>query len=142
MNRECGSCTKCCEGNLDGVARGIFFHKGKPCHFVEIGKGCSIYEDRPKPCISYKCSWLTDDRIPVWMKPSEVNSIIDERFIEGIPYLSLKEAGETLQPRVLSWFILFGLKNKINIWWMLEGGENWIGSPDFSAAFEKANVYR
>lgn len=134
MKRECGNCTKCCEGYLSGEALGHTFYNGKPCHFVAIGKGCSVYAKRPQnPCIVYKCSWLINEDIPLWMKPSEVNAIIDEREVNGIKYLSVNEAGSILDSRVLSWVIKYALAKQINICWKVNGGSNWIGTPEFDA---------
>ena len=62
--RSCGSCTKCCEGWLSGEALGHKFYPGKPCHFIAIGKGCSVYAKRPQePCVSYKCGWISNEAV-------------------------------------------------------------------------------
>ena len=130
--RTCGTCTKCCEGYLSGEAFGHTFYPGKPCHFIAIGKGCSIYDKRPQdPCVSYKCGWLTSEDIPEWMKPSDINAIIDMRKIEGIEYLSVIEAGETLKSEVLSWVIEFAISKGFNLLWQVNGFKHWIGSPEF-----------
>lgn len=132
MSRQCGDCTKCCEGYLTGEAKGKSFYKGKPCHFVSIGKGCTIYANRPKdPCISYKCAWLTDEELPEWFKPNQINAIIDRRFIKDIPYINVIEAGETLQSNVLSWIILYAVNNNLNLCWRVDGSEHWIGNNEF-----------
>jgi hypothetical protein len=132
MKRECGSCTKCCEGYLSGEALGYSFYPGKPCHFIAIGKGCTIYAKRPKePCVTYKCGWLTEESIPEWLKPDFSNVIIDYREKNGHKYLNLIEAGGVVSSKVLSWFISYGLNNKLNIVWQVEGGYNWIGTEEF-----------
>lgn len=138
--RECGSCTKCCEGHLTGAALGHAFYKGKPCHFIAIGKGCTVYAKRPKdPCMSYKCAWLTNEDIPEWMKPDQVNAIIDEREINGIHWIDVKEAGSVLQSKILTWFIQYALENNKNLHWTIEGGNYWIGSPEFNSIITKLN---
>lgn len=131
--RTCGTCTKCCEGWLAGEALGHSFYPGKPCHFISIGKGCSVYSKRPKdPCQTYKCAWLIDENIPEWMKPSDINLIVDYRKTSsGIPYISLREAGDILSAKVLTWFIQYALANNANLYWEIQGGVNWIGSPEF-----------
>lgn len=132
MKRECGSCTKCCEGYLQGSALDKNFYEGHPCHFVSIGKGCTVYSKRPQhPCVSFKCEWLYNLEIPEWMKPNKINAIIKFDSINDIPYLSVIEAGEILQSKVLSWLIQFALNNKINFLWQVESGFSWIGSPEF-----------
>jgi uncharacterized cysteine cluster protein YcgN (CxxCxxCC family) len=135
--RSCGTCTKCCEGYLSGEALGHTFYPGKPCHFIAIGTGCTVYDNRPKePCVSYKCLWLTNEDMPEWMKPSDINSIIDIRHIDVYQYLNLKEAGSSVQARVLSWFFKYALSKNLNAAWEVEGGLNWIGSIEFTAAMD------
>jgi hypothetical protein len=139
--RSCGSCTKCCEGYLSGKALGHTFYAGKPCHFIVIGTGCTVYEKRPKdPCVSYKCAWLTSEDIPAWMKPSDIDAIIDMRQIEGHSYLSIKEAGSPLQAQVLSWFFQYILKTGMNAVWEVNGGMSWVGNPEFVSAMESKNL--
>lgn len=139
--RSCGDCTKCCEGWLEGQALGQNFYPGRPCHFVAIGKGCSVYAKRPKePCQLYKCGWIEDENIPEWMKPSEVDAIVDYRNINGIPYINIKEAGSVLSSKVLTWVIKYALTNKANLYWEVNGGKNWIGSPEFVKAIESKNL--
>lgn len=137
MTRQCGTCTKCCEGWLNAEALGYKFYQGKPCHFVSIGNGCSIYAKRPKdPCISFKCQWLQNTDIPEWLKPDQINAIIKVGEINNIQYLSVIEAGEVLQSRVLSWLIQYVLSNQLNFVWQIEGGFNWIGSPEFQQVMQ------
>jgi len=133
LDRECGTCTKCCEGHLNGTALGKNFFRSKPCHFVSIGQGCTVYEQRPEnPCITYKCQWLVNSDIPEYMKPNLINTIIDKRKTKsGIEYLNVVEAGETLKAGVLSNLLLYALGNGLNLLWEVEGGKNWIGSEEF-----------
>jgi Fe-S-cluster containining protein len=53
--RDCGSCTRCCEGLLAGAARGVFFGRNKPCSY--LAPQCTIYSDRPVACRDYYCGW-------------------------------------------------------------------------------------
>lgn len=133
MTRSCQGCTKCCEGYLAGEAHGRTFYTGKPCHFVQIGRGCAIYKDRPAdPCKTYQCSWRESDTLPEWMKPSEIDAIVDERVTPGgHRYISVHEAGRQLDSRVLSWLIQFALTNNANLRWEIAGGKNWLGSTEF-----------
>ena len=142
MKRQCGDCTKCCEGNLSGEALGKTFFRSKPCHFVAIGQGCTVYAQRPKdPCVTYKCEWLTNPDIPEWMKPNLINTIIDKRKTKsGIEYMNVIEAGGKLEARVLSNLILYVLSNRINIAWEVEGGKNWVGSEEFLQDMNEANI--
>lgn len=140
LKRECGTCTKCCEGYLTGEALGKTFYPGKPCHFVVIGKGCSIYAKRPKePCVSYKCQWLINEDIPLWMKPSDIDAIIDVRKLNGVPFLNVKETGAPMQAKVLSWVFQYILEKGLNAIWEVNGGLNWAGSPEFVKLVEERN---
>lgn len=67
------------------------------------------------------------------MKPSEINAILDyQEMPDGTPYLRVKEAGEVLSSKVLTWVITYCLGKNINLYWEIEGGSNWIGSPEFA----------
>lgn len=137
-SRSCNECTKCCEGFLSGKALGYDFFVGKPCHFVDINKGCSVYKQRPiSPCKSYKCFWLSNTDMPQWMKPSFVNAIVDMRNVDGIEYMAINEAGSRLDSRVLSWAIEYCLSKQINLYWIVESYIHWIGTPDFNDAIIK-----
>lgn len=138
--RSCGDCTKCCEGWLAGNALGHSFYKGKPCHFISIGKGCSVYEDRPKdPCQSYKCGWLESEEIPEWMKPNEINAIIDIRNEDGIEYICVTETGQKLDSKVLSWLFLYAVSKGKNIYYEIDGGHNYYGNLDFVELMKSKN---
>jgi len=78
-----------------------------------------------------------DNAIPEWMKPSNIKAIIDYRELENMPFILIREAGERLDSRVLSWFIIHALKNSLNLEWTSDGGTYWIGSPEFLSAREK-----
>lgn len=135
FERNCGTCTKCCEGWLSGEALGHNFDLGKPCHFVSVGNGCSVYAKRPKdPCVTFKCEWLNNYDLPEWFKPDQINAIVKIEHINNIHYWAVIEAGEILQSRVLSWLIQYSIRNQINLAWYIEGGINWLGSPEFHQA--------
>jgi hypothetical protein len=132
VKRECGGCTICCDGWATGEAHGHKFYPGRKCFFVGE-KGCTIYKDRPQePCINFNCKWLTDDRIPEWMKPNLVNVLIAEENKMGIKFLTVKEAGKKLDSEVLSWIVLAHLTGIYpNIRYELNGGWNFMGTPEF-----------
>lgn len=129
--RQCGPCSKCCEGWLHGSAHGIKFWKGRPCHFL-TGNACSIYPQRPvDPCQAFACEWLRNDRIPGWMRPDQINAIVVRRRINDVEFLELNESGDVMRSDVLSWMILHCLNEKINLLYYVKGGENRIGSKSF-----------
>ena len=70
-SRSCDGCTRCCEGWLQAEALGKRFFPGQPCHWLSIGKGCTVYEDRPPVCTSFTCAWLDNHFLPEWFKPSD-----------------------------------------------------------------------
>jgi hypothetical protein len=131
--RECGTCTKCCEGWLEGEALGHTFGKGIPCPIVTIGKGCNSYALRPKePCVNYKCGWLANKEIPEWLKPSEINAIINYAVTDGIHFIRIIEAGEVLSSKVLTSLLLYALSKQANLAWSVNGELSWIGTPEFN----------
>lgn len=133
MTRECGTCTKCCDGWLTGSAKGYNFWPGRKCHFV-CSTGCTIYEDRPKdPCQSFTCSWLDDENIPAWLKPNESNVIMQwrTRDDENLSHLEIVEAGAPMSAEVLSWVIMYALNKNINLAFQVNGGWNKIGNQKF-----------
>lgn len=136
--RECGSCTKCCEGTLSGNVRGIDYGIGKPCFFVSIGKGCNIYEDRPySPCKTYTCAWLDYDFLPYWMKPNEIDILCNIRQTPKIKidYLEVLEAGSDMKANVLNWFIQYAKKNNLNLYYTIKGEPHFYGSEEFTDEF-------
>ena len=131
--RKCDGCTKCCEGYLWGQEGDHKFFYGQPFYFLEIGKGCTIWPDRPKdPCQDWFCEWIKNEDWPVWMKPDKSNVILTGRYTaSGIPYLEAQEAGEPMKATVLSYILLYALNNNINIKWVLGTSSRWYGSEEF-----------
>lgn len=70
------------------------------------------------------------------MKPNKINAIVDFRTIDGMKFLNLTEAGETLRSDVLSQCFLYAVANKLNFVWQVKGGINWWGSPEFITAIK------
>jgi hypothetical protein len=146
--RSCGDCTKCCEGHLradiklkDGSApvfMGIDEVGRKPCSFVNVGKGCGVYEKRPDvPCAVFKCDWLTNPDMPESFKPSRSNAIFTTRTIRGVEYTKLIEAGSKLDSEVLSWGFEYHLANGINFSWNVLDNIFWLGSEEFNGMMDE-----
>lgn len=75
----CGECTECCTGCLRADIHGHTMKPGTPCFFLnklEV-RGCSIYEDRPKLCVKYKCEWLKQANWPKNLQPKVCGIIVD-----------------------------------------------------------------
>ena len=137
MSRSCDGCAKCCEGWLSGEAYGHAFFRGRPCFF--LNKTCSIYDKRPEsPCRTYKCGWIEDETFPHWMKPDQINAIINKRFHKGIEFYSIIEAGSILDSKTLSWLIQWALNNSKNIQYHIDGGVNNLGSQEFMKAINES----
>lgn len=133
--RECGTCTKCCEGTVHGQVFGEPFYKGRPCSFCLINQGCSVYEQRPDdPCRTFKCSWLVDDSIPEWMKPNLSNAIITIKSTKSFDFPVLIPSSDGYSVDVVSWFILWGLPRYGHVvWYNKEGSRYYLGTPEFGA---------
>ena len=128
IERTCGACTKCCQGHLTGSAHGHNFQPGKPCFFVG-GEGCSIYAERPEtPCQSFKCVWLAEDFMPMWMRPDVAKVIIVRRQFDDGEWLCIHEAGQKLDSAVLSWILIWALNNKENVRYQIDGSWHWIAN--------------
>lgn len=150
MGRECGDCTKCCEGFLTATVRGFKMgelidgnvHTPKPCPFVAKDKGCKQYLLRPKdPCKTFKCEWKANEHIPEHLKPNMSKTIpVMQNTPGGIRHLALIEAGETLHSEVLSWYITYVMEHRINFVWRVDGFLRWMGHPDFLREMEAIYV--
>lgn len=56
MSRKCGTCSACCEWP---EIKAIHKPAKTVCKYLhKQGFNCTIYEERPKMCAEYKCSWL------------------------------------------------------------------------------------
>lgn len=134
MARECGSCSKCCEGWLGANIHGRQMYKGNPCFFIDKEhSNCSIYNNRPPLCQGFLCAWMMEeDLFPNWMKPNVINQIILRKvFPEYICY-ELVEAGEKVSVEVLNYLIHLAISGKINLQYELHNMPYHIGSKEFS----------
>ena len=135
--RECGTCTKCCEGWLAGDIRGHEMSPGKPCFFLEIGigkpSGCSDYENRPEyPCKTYKCFWLGDDTFPEEFKPEFTGVIVDIIKEKGFRYLRIISSPNDPDVKMLTWAFKYVYSSGIyNMIWSIENEKQCIGTVGF-----------
>lgn len=137
MTRECGDCTRCCEGWLNAEIYDMKMYQGKPCHY--LGKKCTIYDNRPEnPCKSYTCEWLTNEDFPEWLKPNISNVIVTKKETEdkSLNYYEIIETGKTIKSPVLNWFIHWALKTKSNIIYQVQGQMHKLGSAEFNSKFD------
>src|SRR5207302_526051 len=75
--RQCGTCTACCDGWLKIEVYGRKVDRGKPCPF-SAGDHCTIYPTRPQdPCREFICGWLVrNSPLPEWMRPDKSDLIL------------------------------------------------------------------
>lgn len=132
MTRQCGSCTKCCDGWLTVNVRGHVAKNGNPCKFR--GNGCcQIYVERPSVCREFECGWLRDDGtlFEEWMKPEIVNIIFVFSRVGKLEWYELVETGKEVDTFILSYIIQKAINNKINLKYMINGTQFLIGTKEF-----------
>ena len=70
MSRSCDGCNMCCYiPYIDEPT--LKKEEWTMCQNCDVGVGCKIYEDRPKPCRTFECSWIKGET-PVEWKPDKV----------------------------------------------------------------------
>lgn len=95
INRECGDCSACCDGNLVATILSNKMGDGKPCVFL-VDKKCVVYDNRPEVCRNYHCAWrqgLFDEDL----KPNISNVMISvENETPQKQFLRVIELGENV----------------------------------------------
>lgn len=132
--RECGTCTECCTGTLVADIHGYVMDKGRPCHF--LGKGCTIYSDRPNVCREFQCAWLRDDgtNIPEWMKPELSKVVIIERnWGRNLDqtYWNIVESNQKIDSVILNWVYMYVSSRNICANIEVDGKFYQMGPPEF-----------
>lgn len=113
-------------------------YPGKPCFFVEIGKGCKDYENRPEvPCKNFKCGWLSIKEMPDEFKPEKTGVIMHFVREKEVAYCSLTKAPNSPNADFLSWAISYAASKGLNIFWSIEDKNFWIGDKIFCDTMEK-----
>lgn len=78
--RSCAGCTMCCKllevVALDKPAR-------KWCPHCAVGRGCGIYETRPRECRAFYCGWMVDASIPGHWAPKQSRMVVALRVGEN-----------------------------------------------------------
>ena len=149
LGRSCEGCTKCCSGPLTATinieSRSVVHElgPGNPCVFVQIGKGCGIYDERPNdPCKTFRCQYLVDEVVPEEMKPSRSNVILTiEEVLPNVEYIIAHEAGGSLEGDNLKWVRSLYDDYAVNAAWKEDGVWHWQGDAIFTAhAIKKWNL--
>lgn len=131
LSRDCGTCTKCCEGYTSGGAYGVKFGNGVPCFFLEINVGCTIYEDRPRhPCQTFKCQWIIDKDLPEHFKPN-ISHIMATR--RGQKFVVLTNVGPNPNQEVIDWYLEDASSKGYNLAYRQNDKDLFFGDPDFVA---------
>jgi hypothetical protein len=138
--RECGTCTKCCEGFLSADIRGHKMFPGKPCFFVEQGVGCKDYENRPEvPCKNFACGWISVEDMPEEFKP-DISGVITQYVKDPeMQYWAVSKAPENPSAQLLSWIISYALGNGQNVLWYIDDKSYWIGTEEFCNKMKEMN---
>ena len=72
------------------------------------------------------------------MRPDLSKVILTRETINGIPYVSIKEAGQKIDSSILNWIFTQYAEDKFeNIRYQIDGGWNWMGSQEFVNAVSK-----
>lgn len=76
--RSCEDCSECCKGILSFEEDNIIVRDNITCYKLSNEK-CSIYEERPKTCKDFSCTFLLDTGLPEWLRPNQCGFILSER---------------------------------------------------------------
>ena len=71
--RACGECTLCCKILKIGEIGKPQFEWCPPC---AVGKGCTIFADRPQTCRTFLCSYLVSPDLGEEWKPSKARFVL------------------------------------------------------------------
>jgi hypothetical protein len=130
--RECGTCTACCDGWMEGTIHGHEMKPGVRCHFVTEG-GCSIYDERPEsPCRTFTCGWaVKDSPFPDEFKPDRIGVIIAPIRWRDRPAFLLRSAGRDPDQRLLDWMKRFSMQTGFPFFYEEAGEKLGFGPPAF-----------
>ncbi len=140
--RQCGACTRCCDGWVEGEIRGHRMHPGQACHFLVPGPGagpgsghglCSIYSERPQsPCRNFVCAWLAPgSALPDSFRPDQIGVIAVATRWRGAPALILVSAGNDPDEATLEWMRAHAQSTRTPFFYA-QGGERFgFGPPQF-----------
>jgi len=130
--RECGTCTACCDGWVVGTIEGHEMKPGTPCHFRGAGC-CTIYERRPQdPCRSFVCGWLAPGSpFPESFRPDRLGVMILHTRWRSQPAYILRSAGRDPDERLLAWMREFSMRTGRPFFYEEDGERYGFGPPEF-----------
>jgi hypothetical protein len=130
--RQCGTCTKCCDGWVQGTIEGHEMKPGTPCFFR--GEGCcTIYERRPQsPCRDFVCGWLQPDSpFPDEFKPERIGVMIIPIKWRGMPAYILRAAPSDPDDKLIAWMEAFSVRARRPFFYERAGERFGFGPPEF-----------
>jgi hypothetical protein len=71
--RSCDSCTLCCK--VIAVAE-LDKPRGQDCGHCDIGRGCKVYDRRPRVCAEFYCSYLLSPALGEEWKPATAKMVL------------------------------------------------------------------
>jgi hypothetical protein len=130
--KQCGSCTKCCEGTLVTVVLGQRLGP-KACQYVEPCVGCTIHETRPQnPCRDFECAWLQEEEFDDSMRPDKSGVIpIFKTMPNSEMYLVLRDC-DLVNNNSLQAYVDYAASRGMNVAWIVQGYTNWAGTNEFT----------
>ena len=84
--RTCGTCTMCCK--VYQIAE-LNKQEGRWCTHCAIGRGCTIYDDRPQRCRDFFCVWVQDESLPQEWKPETCKMVLSVWPSTGFIYVQV-----------------------------------------------------
>jgi hypothetical protein len=130
--RQCGTCTACCDGWVKGTIEGHEMRPGQPCHFR--GEGCcTIYDRRPvDPCRKFVCGWLqAQSPFPEEFRPDRLGVLIIPILWRDRPAYILRSAGRDPDEALLAWMRDFSLRTSRPFFYEQRGARYGFGPREF-----------
>ncbi len=130
--RECGTCTACCDGWLVCTVLGQEIKPGTGCKFIQEHR-CSIYSERPEsPCRSFTCAWSAPDSpFDDAFRPDRLGVIIIRISWRDQQAYLLRSAGRDPDPQLLAWMQSFSVKTGRPFFYEIAGEKLGFGPPLF-----------
>lgn len=101
-DRTCGPCRACCV--VVSIPE-LVKPPGVPCRHLKAAvdpRGCcAIYDRRPKPCATFRCSYLNGLGHDATGRPDTLGVMLEAGNLEGWPGLHTIHMGGELWPRAL-----------------------------------------
>ena len=130
--RQCGTCTACCDGWVEGTIRGYEMKEGVACHFR--GEGCcTIYDERPQePCRRFICGWLAGGSpFPESFRPDRLGVMVVATKWRNRPAYILRSAGRDPDEALLTWMRGFSARSGAPFFYEQNGERFGFGPPEF-----------